>query len=317
MKKAVVLFLIMLVVLSYGCVKSTLKSNKVVQEEVNQPESIKEETKETISNEVEQIKQTPIWKKGGIAISGKYADADIVDLNDGKYRMYYSLEPEVPGVKGQVYSSLSEDGIKWNNENGERIDGATFPSVIKLPDGRYRMYFQNNGIIKSAISNDGLSWKEESGTRIDTSNNAGLKLDSVLAPTVINNGNKYIMVYAGAINEKYPEKVPNNEMHLFLLATSTDGLTFEEKGIALDSRNDEFKGWLDGAEFTQWDDGSLYLYFWGYKGVYHITYKNGIFSKDAAFDYTTNDNPLNQFPENPPSDPTLAKINNRWFMYYG
>ena len=259
----------------------------------------------------------PLWKLGGLAIAGKYADADVVDLGNGMFRMYYSLEPEVAGFRGQVYSALSSDGVNWNNEDGERIDGATFPSVIKLPDGRYRMYFQNNGVIKSAVSNDGLSWKEESGTRIDTSNSAGLKLDSVLAPTVIKNGNEYILVYAGAINEKYPEKVPNNEIHLFLWATSADGLAFEKKGIALDSRNNEFKGWLDGAEFTQWDDGSLYLYFWSYKGVYHITFNKGKFSQDPILDFTTATDPNIMFPEDPPGDPTLAKINGKWFMYYG
>jgi len=212
---------------------------------------------------------------------------------------------------------LSSDGINWDNENGERIDEATFPSVIKLPDNRYRMYFQNQGLIKSAISDDGLSWKRESGNRIDTSNNAGLTLDSVLAPTVIKNGDEYIIVYAGAINEEYPEKVPNNDIHLFLWATSKDGLNFEKKGIALDSRNDRFKGWLDGAEFTRWDDGSLHLYFWGYKGIYHIEFDNSKFSQNAVLDFTTATDPNMMFPQDPPGDPTLAKINNKWFMYYG
>ncbi|MBI4440401.1 hypothetical protein HY638_05500 [Candidatus Woesearchaeota archaeon] len=316
-----IIFLAIIFVLIIGCsgkpeksfVGETIEEGAVRTEEPIKatPEEIKE------NSEKEPVEHVPVWKNAGVAISGKYADADIVDVGGGKYRMYYSEEPEVPGFRGQVYSALSGDGINWNKEDGERMDGATFPSVIKLPDGAYRMYFQNNGVIKSAISSDGLSWKAESGARIGTSNSAGLKLSSVLAPTVIKSGNGYILVYAGAINEKYPEKVPNNEIHLFLWATSADGLDFKEMGIALDSRNDEFKGWLDGAEFTQWDDGSLRLYFWSYKGIYHTTYKNGLFSRDAVFDYTTNGNPLNQFPENPPGDPTLAKISGKWLMYYG
>jgi len=310
MKKTIFILSIVLIFVT-GCAQEIEKP--IAEEKIEATTTTIQETTTTTTIK-EKVK---LWKNRGVAIAGKYADAEITDLGNERYRVYYSPEPETSGFKGQVYSAVSSDGINWNQEEGTRMEWATFPSVIKLPDGKYRMYSQNQVVIKSAISNDGLSWKEESGIRIGTSNSAGLKLSSVLAPTVIKNGNEYIMVYAGAINEKYPEKVPNNEIHLFLWATSTDGLTFEEKGIALDSRNDEFKGWLDGAEFTQWDDGSIRLYFWSYKGIYHITYKNGIFSKDAVFDYTTNDNPLNQFPENPPSDPTLAKINNRWFMYYG
>lgn len=265
----------------------------------------------------EQQPKTPSWKEKSIAIAGKYADADIISLDNGKYRMYYSEEPEVPGFKGRVYSAISSDGKSWAQENGIRKEWATFPSVVKLPDNRFRMYFQNQGTIKSAVSSDGLSWKDESGVHIDTANNAGLKLENVAAPTVIKVNSEYIIVYRGTINEKYPTKVPNNNIQLFLWATSKDGLNFEKKEMALDSRNEIFQGLLDGPEFVEWGNSEIRLYFWSYKGIYHITYKDGIFSQDAVFDYTTNDNPLNQFPENPPGDPTLAEINGKWFMYYG
>ncbi|MDO8339819.1 MAG: hypothetical protein Q7T16_04135 [Candidatus Burarchaeum sp.] len=260
----------------------------------------------------------PQWQAGGIAIAGTYADADVVDLGNGNYRMYYSLEPEAAGFNGQVYSAVSSDGISWTQEAGTRKESATFPSVIKLPDGRYRMYFQNAGVIKSAISSDGLTWQDEPGTRMGTENGLGLNFRNVLAPTVINAGSEYIMVYAGAIDERYSaEMVPNSETHVLLWATSQDGLTFEKKGMAADSRNSVFKGWLDGPEWVEWD-GGLRLYFWSYAGIYHITYQKGEFSEDAAFDFTTpSDNPMARFPENPPGDPTLAKIQGTWFMYYG
>ena len=267
-----------------------------------------------------QENSDPSWKAGGVAIAGNYADADVVDLGNGKYRMYYSLEPEVSGFKGQVYSTISSDGKKWVQEDGTRMEWATFPSVIKLPDGRFRMYYQNAGVIKSAISSDGISWSEELGTRIDADNSAGLSLTVVGAPTVMKMGDKYLIVYFGAINQKYTDAgmVPNSETHLFLWATSSDGLTFEKKGIALDSRNNEFKGWIDGPEFVEWEN-ELRLYFWSYKGIYHVTYKDGKFSEseDAVFEFTTDSDPKKPFPENPPGDPTLAKINGKWFMYYG
>ncbi len=281
-----------------------------------QPEPLPSLEEEKIKNEGQKPK-VAVWKEGSVAIAGKYADADVIALDNGKYRMYYSAEPEVMGFKGQVYSAISSDGVNWDKEDGTRKEWATFPSVIKLPDSKYRMYFQNQGAIKSAVSSDGISWIDDAGTRIDTANNAGLKLENVAAPTVIKVNNENIMVYRGTINEKYPAKVPNNNMQLFFWAISKDGLAFEKKGIALDSRNEIFQGLLDGPEFVEWDNSEVRLYFWSYKGIYYITYNNGAFSKDAVFDYTTNSNPLNQFPENPPGDPTLAKINGKWFMYYG
>jgi len=88
--------------------------------------------------------------------------------------MYYAIEPEVPGNKLEVYSATSSDGINWVPENGIRRTFTVFPDVIKLPDGTWRMYFQNAGVIKSATSSDGLLWKDESGIRIDLKNNEEL-----------------------------------------------------------------------------------------------------------------------------------------------
>jgi len=115
------------------------------------------------------------------------------------------------------------------------------------------------------------------------------------------------MVYRGTINEKYSAQVPNNTTQLLLWAVSQDGLNFEKKGIALDSRNSTFQGLLDGPELVQWDDG-VRLYFWSYRGIYHVDFKDGAFSQNAQFDYSTSSNSNNQFPANPPGDPTLADL---------
>jgi len=259
----------------------------------------------------------PTWKFGGGAVLGKYADADVVTLSTNQYRMYYSPEPEVSGFKGQVYSAISSDGKNWTKEAGTRMEWATFPSVIKLSDGKYRMYFQNQSVIKSAVSNDGLAWTNETGVRINDQNSVGLKLVNVAAPTIMKIGDDYVMVYRGTINQKYPAQVPNSDTQLLLWATSKDGLNFEKKGIVLDSRTSVFQGLLDGPEFVKWSDGSIRLYFWSYRGIYHLDFKNSVFSQTAQFDYTTSSDSRNQFPINPPGDPTLTQINGTWFMYYG
>lgn len=258
-----------------------------------------------------------LWTETGVVIPGKYADADVVDVGGEKFRMYYSAEPETAGFQGQVYSAVSSDGEKWTVESGTRITQAIFPSVIKLPDGQFRMYFQDKQEIKSAISQDGLTWTKEEGVRIGVSNPAGLTLSGVVAPTVLMTGNEYLMVYGGVINQAYAkEKVPSRDTHLLLWATSKDGLSFEVKGVALDSRNEIFKGWMDGPKLVKWDDGSTRLYLWGYFGIYQSILKNESFSEPEFVFYGPNfDN--NLFPSDPPGDPTLIKIGSAWNMYYG
>ena len=258
------------------------------------------------------------WTEEGVVLAGKYADADIVDVGGGKFRMYYSAEPETAGFQGQVYSAISSDGVKWTEESGTRITQAIFPSVIKLDDGRFRMYFQEQQSIKSAISTDGLAWTKEEGIRIDTSNTAGLTLTGVVAPTVIKSGNGYLMVYGGVINQAYlEEKVPSKDTHLLMWATSKDGLTFEKKGIALDSRNKVFKGWMDGPKLVIWDDNGVKLYLFGYFGIYESIFKNGGFSEPKFVFYGPNFDEKMLFPSDPPGDPTLIKIGKTWNMYYG
>lgn len=267
-----------------------------------------------VQNNASSSASIPEWKVQGAAIQGKYADAEVVDFGD-KYRLYYSEEPEVSGFSGKIYSSISEDGITWTQEPGIRKEWATFASIIKLSDGKFRMYFQNAGAIKSALSSDGLSWQDEPGIRMDSSNTAGLTLENVASPTVIKIGGEYVLVYRGDIKGKYSSEVPNSNTQLFLWAVSSDGLNFEKKGIALDSRDDNLQGLADGSEFVDFN-GEIRLYFWSYQGVYHAVFKEDKFS-GSEFDFSTNADTNKKFYPNPPSDPTLIRIGSRWLMYYG
>ncbi len=255
------------------------------------------------------------WEEGGAAVGGQFADAEVVDLGNGKWRMYYSVEPEVKGNKLELYSATSGDGINWSKESGVRKEFATFPDVVKLPNSKGRLYFQNMGVIKSAVSDDGLSWKDEPGTRIDNKE-VGFSLDTVGAQTTTQLADgSFIMVYRGAENKPYgSEKLPNQNTSYLFYAVSQDGVNFTKKGMAMDSRNETLKGFIDGPEWVKWDNGELRLYFWSYRGVYHSVYQNNKFSQ-PEFDFSNS--PDVPFPPSPPSDPTLAKINGQWFMYYG
>ncbi|OGY26437.1 MAG: hypothetical protein A2Z11_00010 [Candidatus Woykebacteria bacterium RBG_16_43_9] len=257
------------------------------------------------------------WQVGQVAVGGNYADAEVIKMADDKYRLYYSIEPEVKGNKLEMYSALSSNGINWEQEAGIRNTFKTFPDLVKLADGSYRMYYQTAGEIKSSTSSDGLNWTEDVGVRVSGGNPEGLDLDNVAASTtILLPDQSYLMVYRGQIDKKYRGDVPNQSTQLFFWAESPDGLKFEKKGIAVDSRNDSLLGMIDGPELIKWDDGSIRLYFWGYKGVYYSTYKNGQFT-DPTLTFTTSTDSKLMFPPNPPGDPTLAKIGQTWFMYYG
>lgn len=274
--------------------------------------------KRSNSSAAQPAKNTNAWQESGVAISGRFADAEVVDLGNGQYRMYYSVEPEVPNNKLEVFSALSSDGKTWDKEEGTRKEFATFTDVVKLSSGQFRMYFQNAQVIKSAISTDGLNFTDEPGERIDKTE-TGFSLENVGAGSTVQlEDGTFMMAYRGTINEPYQgEKVPNQNTQVYFYATSADGLSFTKKGLALDSRNDTLKGLSDGAEFVKWDNGELRLFFWSYSAIYHLTFNNEAFSKEPVFDFTNNKDTTKQFSENPPGDPTLVKIDGKWFMYYG
>lgn len=262
--------------------------------------------------------KAPTWQKGGVAVEGKFADADIVAIDSKTWRLYYAVQPEVQGNNFEVYSATSTDGKTWTQEAGTRKTMATFPEVLKLKDGRYRMYFQSAGVLKSAISTDGLTFSDEAGTRIDKANPDNLVFDNVAAPTTTQlDDGTFVMIYRGTINSRYAANTPNPTTQLLLWATSADGLTFTKKGIAVDSRDAALNGQLDGPDFVKWDDGKYHVFVTSYTGVYEFTFDGTSFSKPTlAFAGEAQQSGAG-FVGAPPGDPTVAKIGGTWYMYYG
>jgi len=106
----------------------------------------------------------------------------MVRLDDGRWRMYYSVHSWKPRCLG-IAVAESSDGLHWTKPNlGQmRLDGADTnrlvieglydnadiiqPQVVRLPDGRWRMYFwlhgQSQGMVRYLIAedDDGLRWK--------------------------------------------------------------------------------------------------------------------------------------------------------------
>ena len=85
----------------------------------------------------------------------------MIKTSEGLYRLYFSL------ARGAVGSAHSEDGIEWEEDEGERINGAD-ADVKLLPDGTYFMVYRyadnfpaEEGGIACATSLDGLTWKPQ------------------------------------------------------------------------------------------------------------------------------------------------------------
>lgn len=285
-------------------------------------ESIKSDNpqeKNVNKNNKTKIEKKSTWEGEQLAVQGAYADPEVVKLPDGTYRMYYGVEPEQKN-RLEVYASNSVDGKTWTQDPRNYGTKYGFIDILKLADGSYRMYYYHTSerVIKSALSTDGLNWTDEPGIRLDNIDSDNLGFENIAAPTVIQlDDGTFVMVYRVSVPQKYAEFVPNDRTTLLLWATSNDGLNWSKKGIAVDTRRALLEGHADGPEWRKTEDGKNMLYFWGYKGVYESEFSNGQFLEpDLVYGGESSDKLVAYRPD-PPSDPSLIKIKDQWFMYYG
>lgn len=109
----------------------------------------------------------------------------IVRAPGGGFRLLYTaVGPGRPyaNCQGYILSALSSDGLNFSPEPGIRVAPhpelprlslrVLAPSLVHLPDGRWRLYFEARGpanlptAICSAVSDDQLDWTIEAGMRL-------------------------------------------------------------------------------------------------------------------------------------------------------
>ncbi|MBT5016962.1 hypothetical protein HN748_02750 [Candidatus Peregrinibacteria bacterium] len=176
--------------------------------------------------------------------------ANVVELNDDTYRMYYTVNS--PNFTEIRYAD-SEDAITWE-DLGTSLAGATDPSdrefviggasVIQLPDGRYRMYYrtsqdeyegQPDYHIRSAISEDGTVFEREEDVVMEIQPHEPNSEFQLIghAKFFINDEGLYIgIITANFVDDNGPSDI--------MVTTSKDGLNWSESKVV-------FADWHDPA----------------------------------------------------------------------
>ena len=167
-----------------------------------------------------------------------------------------------------IRSAVSTDGLTFTVENGFRITaeaagfttgttaGATSgATVVRLADGRYRMYFSDlprpgdppgGHRIKSAVSSDQLAWTVEPGVRIGPG--AAVLTETAEHPFALPNADGSVTLYYG----KFTGGGSASTEGLYH-STSTDGLTFEQETYDVFFGND--------PDAIRLADGTLLMYY--------------------------------------------------------
>lgn len=249
---------------------------------------------------------------------GGYADADVIALSGGGYRMYVGAM-----VPHSIVSLSSDDGLNWEFDGVTSVANGAFPDAIQLPGGGIRLYYQGAGVIESALSDDGgLTFVKEPGVRINRGWHGDIDPDNVGAPTTVLLPDGRFRMYYRAGDED--DRWMNGLKSVILSAISDDGLLFTpEEGVRvspedwIDPTAPEDISYLDGPDAIMTGEGGVKLYFWGVQvctGVCLAESKDGL-TFDSVEQVFPNDS--TPFKINA-GDPTVLPMDEGpWLMYFG
>jgi hypothetical protein len=127
--------------------------------------------------------------------------------------------------------------------------------MVRLSEGRYRMYFTRMGGIFSAVSGDGLEWTIEEGVRVK---------DPAANPAIIKLvDGRYRMIYDVRYGEPPEKKEPSGMSVYFVSAVSVDGLVWEEEGVCFRSQGPPDYDAISVPDIVELPDGRYRMYYTG------------------------------------------------------
>lgn len=184
-------------------------------------------------NQLQTFSLSSGWSYEGKLINEpRLFDVNVIRLNDGRYRLY----GEASDIGNHtVVSYISNDGLSFTKENGYRLTGAFMPFVVKLPDGRFRLYYTDQQVligqfggraIMSAISDDGINFAAEDDDRLAYTGE-GYESSGVRGEKIVQLSNGSYRMYYHGIDASNHWRV--------LSAVSEDGLNWtRENGVRVD-----------------------------------------------------------------------------------
>lgn len=265
------------------------------------------------------------WKETGKKVPGGPTKRAYIDGE--KVRLYYPtndpINPSDP--PSEILSAISTDGLNFTSEEGVRMkptSGYTIegPSIIKLEDGTYRMYFseyktaskqeRKDAKIIGASSKDGINFTKDAKSTIESDMNvekSPANWPQVLRPFVLKRPTGgYIMFY-------------NSHSKIFA-AYSLDGYSWKKLGgIGIKGADVDAHYMSDGnirvyfGDFSEQTSGVVYTGI--LKEVKERTTSSEVMDAPGA-----NVQPLGSKPPPPPScvgksatDPNLSEECQMWF----
>lgn len=154
----------------------------------------------------------------------------------------------------QAVTTFPEPEEVWAKEPGIRIDGATTPSVVRLTDGTWRIYYAVKEGIVSALSQDGVQWVKDEGVRLENESHSANQA-RVSGPTVFT-------LKDGGFRMLYEGSDAKQSSFVILSAVSTDGLAWKrEKGVRLTDKNRFDQDIAASPNVVRAVGGELFCYF--------------------------------------------------------
>lgn len=147
----------------------------------------------------------------------------------------------------------------WTKSDKKLFENVTSTCALKLDDGTFRMYLMKDGEIKYADSKDPSIFETLASTGITADQDKFISNPAVLKIK----DSDWIMIYEQAPilpenSTKGPGQATERDL---LLATSTDGKTFQKVGVAINSNNKDDKFFASVPDLVRVNDSLIRLYY--------------------------------------------------------